>query len=190
MPGTHLRLNQKYNKEVVPQMQKAFNLKHALAVPKIIKAVINTGIGRTMTTVAQGKNRDELLQELKKDLSLITGQWPKESQAKQSIASFKTRKGMIIGLSVTLRGKRMYDFLEKVVKMVLPRVRDFHGISLSAFDAAGNLNLGIKEMMVFPELPATSGKHAFGLQITVVTNAKNKEQAVELLKLLGFPLKK
>lgn len=190
MSGTNLKLNQKYKKEVIPHMQKSFNLKNPMAVPKIIKTVVNTGIGRMMIAASQGKVRDELLQELKKDFGLITGQLPKETKAKKSIAAFKVREGMTIGLSATLRGQRMNDFLEKLIAIVLPRVRDFHGITTNAFDADGNLNLGIKEMVVFPEIPATSSKHSFGLQITVVTNAKTKEQAVELFKLLGFPLKK
>lgn len=190
MSGTNLKLNQKYKKEVIPQMQKSFNLKNAMAVPKIVKTVINTGIGRMMIIASQGKVRDELLQELKKDFSLIAGQLPKETKAKKSIAAFKIREGMTIGLSATLRGQRMNDFLEKLIKTVLPRVRDFHGIPMNAFDADGNLNLGIKEMVVFSEIPATSSKHTFGLQITMITNAKTKEQAVELFKLLGFPLSK
>jgi len=190
MSGTALRLQQKHKKEAVPQMQKTFNLKNALAVPKIVKAVVNTGIGRMMVATAQGKNRDELLQELKKDFSLIVGQWPKETVAKKSISAFKIREGMTVGLAAVLRGQRMYDFLERIIKIVLPRVRDFHGIGPNAFDAKGNLNLGIKEMMVFPEVPAASSRHSFGLQISVITNAKNKEQAVELFKLLGFPIKK
>ncbi len=190
MSGTNIKLNQKYKKEVIPKMQKDFKLKNEMAVPKIIKTVINVGIGRMLIAASQGKVRDELLQELKKDFSLIAGQLPKETKAKKSIAAFKIREGMTIGLSATLRGQRMKDFLEKLIAIVLPRVRDFHGIPMNAFDAKGNLNLGIKEMVVFPEIPAASSKHAFGLQVTVVTDAKNKEQAVELFKLLGFPLSK
>jgi len=190
MSGANLRLDQKYKKEVVPEMKKIFHLKNNLAVPKIVKVVVNAGIGRIMTTAEQGKARDELLNDLKRDFSLITGQWPKENKAKKSISGFKIRQGMTIGLSATLRGQRMNDFLERLIKIVLPRVRDFRGIDRRAFDEKGNLNIGIKEMLVFPEVPAQSSKHPFGLEISVVTSAKTKEQAVELFKLLGFPLKK
>jgi len=190
MSGAALKLVQKYKKEVIPEMKKIFHLKNDLAVPKIVKVVVNTGLGRIMMAASQGKVRDELLNDLKKDFSLITGQWPKEGKAKKSISAFKTREGMTIGLSTTLRGKRMNDFLERLIKIVLPRVRDFRGIDQQAFDEKGNLNIGIKEMVVFSEVPAQSSKHLFGLEITAVTSAKTKEQAVELFKLSGFPIKK
>jgi large subunit ribosomal protein L5 len=190
MSRSNLGLKQKYQDEAIPELKKKFGLKNSLAVPRIVKVVVNSGIGRTMVATSQGKARDELLEEIKKDVSLITGQWPIERIARESIASFKVREGMPIGLSVTLRGQRMYDFLDRLVKIVLPRVRDFRGLSMNGFDQGGNLNLGVKEVMVFPELPVTSAKHNFGLQITIVVSSKNKEQSVELFKLLGFPLQK
>lgn len=190
MSRGHLNLKEQYQKEVIPAMKKQFGLDNDLAVPRIIKVAVNTGVGRLMTTTSQGKSRDELLTEIKKDFSIITGQWPVERKAKKSVAAFKTRQGMTIGLSATLRGQRMYDFLERLIKIVLPRVRDFRGLSPEAFDERGNLNVGIKEMMVFPEVPPTSSKHLFGLEITIVTATKKKEQSVEMFKLLGFPFKK
>lgn len=190
MSRSNLGLKQKYQEEAVPELKKMFDVKNNLAVPRIVKVVVNSGIGRVMVMASQGKVRDELLEEIKKDISLITGQWPSERVAQKSIASFKVREGMPIGLSVTLRGQRMYDFLDRLIRTALPRVRDFRGLPMSGFDQKGNLNIGLKEVVVFPELPVTSSKHSFGLQITIVVSSKSKEQSVELFKLLGFPLQK
>ncbi len=190
MSREHIGLEKKYKSEIMPALKKEFNLKNEMAVPKIEKVVINSGIGKILMTAAQGKVRDELLGEIKKDLSFIVGQMPLETKAKKSISSFKIREGMTIGLSATLRGKRMYDFLDRLINIALPRVRDFRGLNNDSFDTKGNLNIGIKDMMAFPEVPATSTRHIFGIQITVVIRSKNKEQAVALCKLAGFPLKK
>ena len=190
MPEHNIKIDQKYKKEIVPVLIKEFHLKNPMAAPKIVKVVVNTGIGRMLISTAQGKNRDELLNEIKKDFSAIVGQNPLETKARKSISSFKIREGMTIGLSATLRGKRMNDFLDRLINIALPRVRDFRGLSFDSFDEKGNFNIGVKDMMVFPEVPPTSTRHIFGLQITVVINSKSKEQAVALCKLLGFPLKK
>ncbi len=190
MPREHIKLEKRYKTEIIPTFQKEFHLKNEMAVPKIVKVVVNAGIGRILIASAQGKTRDELLNEIKKDFSLIVGQMPLENKAKKSIAGFKIREGMTIGLSATLRSKRMYDFLDRLINVALPRVRDFRGLNKDSFDAKGNLNIGIKDMMAFPEVPPTSTRHIFGLQITVVINSKNKEQAVALCKSIGFPLKK
>jgi len=190
MPREHLTIEKKYKAEIVPALKKEFHLKNEMAVPKIMKVVVNAGIGRVLLAAAQGKTRDELLGEIKKDFSLIVGQMPLEAKAKKSISGFKTREGMTVGLFATLRGKRMYDFLDRLINIALPRVRDFRGLNKDSFDGKGNLNIGIKDMMAFPEVPPTSTRHIFGMQITVVINSKNKEQAVALCKSIGFPLKK
>jgi large subunit ribosomal protein L5 len=149
---------------------------------KIIKVVVGTGIGSI---------KDEpRKQGIEKSLTLIAGQKPKVNQAKKSIASFKSQKGAPIGYSATLRGQRMYDFLEKLINIAIPRVRDFRGLNLNLIDQAGNLTIGFKEHIVFPEAAGEDVRSAFGLGVTVVTSAKTKEKASELLKLLGFPFKK
>jgi len=149
---------------------------------KIIKVVVGTGIGSI---------KDEpKKQSIEKSLALIAGQKPKVNQAKKSIASFKSRQGMPIGYSVTLRGQRMYDFLEKLINITIPRVRDFRGLNLNLIDQAGNMTIGFKEHIVFPEAAVEDVRSAFGIGVTIVTSAKTKEQALELLKLIGFPFKK
>lgn len=190
MPREHLKSEKKYKIEIIPALKKEFHLKNEMAAPKIEKVVVNAGIGRILTASAQGKTRDELLSEIKKDFSLIVGQVPLETKSRKSIATFKIREGMIVGLSATLRGKRMYDFLDRLINIVLPRVRDFRGLSKDSFDEKGNLNIGIKDMMAFPEVPPTSTRHIFGMQITIVINSKNKEQAVALCRAIGLPIKK
>lgn len=190
MPRDYLKLEKKYKTQIVPELKKEFHLKNEMAVPKMVKVVVNAGIGRILMSSAQGKTRDELLGEIKADFSAIVGQMPLETKARKSIAAFKIREGMTIGLSATLRGKRMYDFLDRLINVALPRVRDFRGLNSNSFDEMGNLNIGIKDMMAFPEVPPTSTRHIFGLQITVVVDSKSKEQAVALCRAVGFPLKK
>lgn len=149
---------------------------------KIVKVVVATGIGSI---------KDEPRKEsIKKSLILITGQQPKVNQAKKSIASFKSQKGAVIGYSVTLRGQRMYNFLEKLVNVAIPRVRDFRGLNLNLIDQVGNMTIGFKEHIVFPEAAGEDVRSAFGLGVTIVTKAKTKEKASELLKSIGFPFKK
>jgi len=149
---------------------------------KIVKVIVSTGIGSV---------KDESRKEnIKKSLTLIAGQKPKVNQAKKSIASFKSQKGAPIGYSVTLRGRRMYDFLEKLINITIPRVRDFRGLGLNLIDQTGNMTIGFKEHIVFPEAAVEDVRSAFGVGVTIVTNAKTKEKALELLKLIGFPFKK
>ncbi len=178
-----MRLKEKYIKKVIPQMKERFGYRHDLAVPRIIKVVVNTGFNPN-TKDEKGQN------DIAHDLALITGQKAKPCSAKKAIASFKTRQGMILGLAVTLRGQRMYDFLDRLINIALPRSRDFHGLPEKNIDQAGNLNIGIKEQIIFPEIAAESTKSIFGLEIAVVVSAGNRQQGVELFKLLGFPLKK
>jgi len=180
---TTSNLLEKYRKEVVPAMQKKFGIANIMAVPKIDKVVINVGIGK----VAKD---DKFIAKVVRDLGLLSGQKPVFRKAKKSISGFKSREGMNIGLVVTLRGKRMYDFMDRFVHVALPRSKDFRGIDPKNFDKTGNLNLGLKEHSIFPEIHYETLKDIFGLEITFVTTAKNNEQGVELLKLMGFPLKK
>jgi large subunit ribosomal protein L5 len=183
-----LRLKEKYQKEVVPKMMEIFGYKNKMAVPKIEKVVVNTGFGR-LVSGKTSKEQEQIQEAILRDLSLICGQRPVLTRAKKSISGFKIRKGMPIGAKVTLRGQRMYDFLERVIHIALPRSRDFRGIDLKSFDKEGNLTIGIKEHIAFPEVSPEKVKNIFGFEITVVTSAKNKDEAVKLLKLLGFPIK-
>lgn len=192
MPGGNLnmlRLAEKYKKEAVPAMKEKFGYKNVMAVPKIEKVVINTGFGRKVTA-AGSDERKKINKAICGDLAIISGQAPVLTKAKKSIAGFKLREGMEIGAMVVLRKKRMYDFLERLINIVLPRARDFQGISDSAVDKQGNLNMPIKEHIIFPEISPEKTRFIFGFEISVVTSAKDKEQGLELLKLLGFPIKK
>lgn len=189
MSVSHLKLKTKYTKEVVPKLIAKFGVK-SMAVPKIKTVFINAGLGKKFLSTEQGKVRTELITRIKEDMKLITGQNPMETKAKKSIAGFKSREGMVIGLKTTLRGQKMYDFLDKIISYVLPRVRDFRGLSIKSIDGQGNLNIGIKDMMVFPEVPPASSRDSFGLQVTIVVSSNDREQAKELFYALGFPLQK
>jgi len=184
-----LRLVAKYQKEVIPKMREKFGYKSDMAVPKIEKVVVNTGFGRQIA----GKTSEEqkkFINFLLEELALITGQKAVVTTAKKAIASFKTRKGMPLGAKVTLRGKKMMDFLERVINLTLPRTRDFRGIEQKSVEKEGNLTMAIKEHIAFPEVLPEKAKNIFGLEITVVTTAKSREEGLELLRLLGFPIKK
>ncbi len=176
------RLIQKYRQEVRPALQAEFKI-HTMAIPKIEKVVINTGLGRLLKD-------SKAIERVEKDLAIMTGQKPVYRKAKKSISGFKIREGMDIALSVTLRGKRMYDFIDRLISVALPRAKDFRGIDLANFDKAGNLNLGIKEQSIFPEVVYETLRDIFSLQLTVVTNAGNRDLGIKLLRLMGFPIKK
>ena len=183
-----LKLKEKYTKEVIPAMMKKFGYKNVMVVPKIEKVVVNTGFGKTIIN----KTSDEKKKTYKlifDDLASICAQKPILTKAKKSISGFKLREGMSIGAKVTLRGRKMNDFLERVIHIALPRLRDFRGIDLKSFDKKGNLTVAIKEHIVFPEVSSERAKNIFGFEITIVTTAKNKEESIELLRLLGFPIK-
>lgn len=183
-----LHLQDKYIKEVIPAMMKKFGCKNKMAVPKIEKVIVNTGFGRLVA----GKSYEEqkkIWETILNDLSLITGQRPVLTKAKRAISGFKTRIGLPIGAMVTLRGKRMSDFLERLIYITLPRSRDFRGLEEKSIDKRGNLTIGVKEHIAFPEILPERAKNIFGLEITVVTNAKKREEGLELLRLLGFPIK-
>jgi large subunit ribosomal protein L5 len=168
---------------VKPELMKKFGYASPMAVPRIEKVVINQGLG-------EAKDDSKVLDKAAKELSLIALQKPVITKAKKSISNFKLRQGMPIGLKVTLRGARMYTFLEKLVHVALPRIRDFRGINPNSFDGRGNYNLGIKEQLVFPEITYDMVDQVRGMDITIVTTAKNDEEARALLEGLGFPFRK
>lgn len=189
MPRKILRLKEKYQKEVIPAMREKFGYTNDMAVPKIRKVIVNAGFGR-MVIGKTSKEGERIQKYISNSLALITGQKPQRREAKKSISSFKLRKGMAVGARVSLGGKRMYDFLEKLIWLVLPRTRDFKGLAPKTFDKGGNLTIGFKEYTPFSEIIPEKDKGIFGLEITVVTTAKNKEEGIELLKLMGFPIKR
>lgn len=177
------RLKEKYLNEVVPALMKKFNYKSVMQVPKVEKIVVNMGVG---DAVQNPKALDDAVNEL----TLITGQKPVVTRAKKSIAGFRLREGMPIGCKVTLRGNRMYDFLDKLVSVSLPRVRDFRGVSKNSFDGRGNYTLGIREQLIFPEIDYDQVNKVRGMDIVIVTTAKTDEESRELLSLLGMPFQK
>lgn len=177
-----MKLQEKYEKEIIPILQKEFEIKNKLATPKLTKIVVNMGIGEA------SKNK-EILKQAREDMAQITGQAPSVRQAKLSVASFSIREGVPVGLKSTLRKEKMYDFLQKLITIVLPRLRDFRGVPLSSFDKQGNYNLGVADYSVFPEIDlAKSGCR--GLQITMVVNSQDAKQSKRLLTLLGMPFEK
>ena len=177
------RLKEKYIKEVTPSLVEKFNYSSVMQTPKVDKIVINMGVG---DAVSNAKNLDKAVEEL----ALITGQKPLITKAKKSIAGFRLREGMPIGAKVTLRGERMYEFLDKLVTVSLPRVRDFHGVSKKAFDGRGNYTLGIKEQLIFPEIDYDKVSKVRGMDIVIVTTANTDEEARELLTNFGMPFRK
>lgn len=183
-----IKLRDKYEKEVVPEMIKKLGYKNRMAVPKIEKVVINTGFGRLVADKASGE-REKIYQPILEDLALIAGQKPVLTKAKKSIASFKLRQGIPIGVVVTLRKKKMYDFLERLINIALPRSRDFQGINPKSIDGQGNLTIAVKEHISFPEVSPEKSKSIFSFEVTIATNAKNREEGLELLRLMGFPIK-
>jgi len=174
---------EKYIETVIPGMEKKFGYGNVMAVPRVLKVVVNVGTGKL------GKEGDRA-QEVFDSVMKITGQRPVKTKAKKAIAGFKTRQGMEIGVKVTLRGKRMWSFIDRLINSALSRTKDFQGIPMSAVDASGNLNIGIKEQLIFPEISPETAKTIFGMQVTVTATAKNKEEGLEFYRLLGFPLKK
>ncbi|MCX7796066.1 MAG: 50S ribosomal protein L5 [bacterium] len=176
------RLKDYYRETVVPYLIKRFNYKNVMAVPKIEKVVINMGVGDAI-------QNPDLLKAAVNDLMVISGQKPVVTKAKKSISNFKLRKGMSIGCMVTLRGDRMYEFLDKLLNVALFRIRDFRGVSPKSFDGKGNYTLGIKEQLIFPEVEYDKVAKVRGMDITIVTTAKTDEEAYELLKALGMPFR-
>lgn len=176
-------LLQNYRKTVAPALQKEFKIGNIMAAPKVAKVTINVGVGRL-------SKEDKTLARIAKDIEMLSGQKPVMRLAKKSIASFKIRQGVPVGISVTLRGKRMYDFISRLINIALPRSKDFRGIEQKNVDSAGNLNMGLRESNIFPELNYENMKDIFSLQVTVTTTARTHDQGVALLTHLGFPIKK
>ncbi|PKR76585.1 50S ribosomal protein L5 [Halalkalibacillus sediminis] len=175
-------LKQKYNEEIVPSLVNKFEYNSVMQAPRIEKVVINMGVG---DAVSNSKSLDNAVEEL----SLISGQKPTVTRAKKSIAGFRLREGMPIGTKVTLRGERMYEFLEKLIAVSLPRVRDFRGISSKAFDGRGNYTLGVKEQLIFPEIDYDQVNKVRGMDVVIVTTADTDEEGRELLAQMGMPFK-
>jgi len=176
-------LKQKYQNEVMPVLMKDFSLTNRMQVPSLKKMVVNIGMGEAL-------DNPNTLDSAIKDLTAITGQRPVITKAKKSIANFKLREGRSIGVKVTLRGERMWSFLDRLINIALPRVRDFRGVSQKSFDGRGNYTLGLKEQLIFHEINYDSIDKIRGMEITIVTSAKNDEQATALLKYLGMPFRK
>ncbi len=176
------RLKERYQKEIAPSLAKEFSIENPMAVPRLDKIVLNMGMGEA---IANAKVLDTAVTEL----TSIAGQKPVITKAKKSIASFKLRQGMPIGVMVTLRGERMYEFFDRLVSVALPRVRDFRGVSPKAFDGRGNYTIGIREQLIFPEIDFNKVDKLRGMNISIVTTARNDEQARALLKNLGMPFR-
>ena len=176
------RLAEKYTSQIREQLKEKFGLKNIFEVPKLVKIVVNIGVGEAVSD-------SKIINNAIEDLSMITGQKPIVTKAKKSIAGFKLRKGLSIGCKVTLRKKRMYEFLDRLVFIALPRVRDFKGLSKKSFDESGNYSIGIKEQIIFPEINYDKIDKVRGMDITITTTAKNKEHAYELLKSFNLPFK-
>jgi len=176
------RLKEQYRKRVIPALQKEFGYKNVMEVPKLIKISVNAGLGEAIQNI-------KLLDAAVNEISAITGQRPVITRARKSIASFKLRKGMPIGCMVTLRKERMYDFLDKLVNVALPRVRDFRGVPRKSFDGRGNYTLGLKEQLIFPEISYDTVEKIKGMNITIVTSAKTDEEGRFLLQELGMPFR-
>ena len=177
------RMQDTYNKEVVPALRKAFDFTNIMQVPRIEKIVINIGMGEAL-------DNPKSLEAAVADLTIITGQKPIMNKARKSIANFKLREGRLIGTKVTLRGYRMWAFLDRLLNTALPRVRDFRGVSANAFDGRGNYTLGLHDQLIFPEIEYDKIDKLRGMEVTIVTTAKNDDQARVMLKLLGMPFSK
>ena len=177
------KMLERYQNEAVPAMKKAFNYKNVMQIPRIQKIVVNIGVGEALDNA-------KALEYAVADLTTVTGQNPIQTKARVSIANFKLREGRIIGTKVTLRGPRMWDFLDRLVNVTLPRVRDFRGVSANAFDGRGNYTLGLKDQLVFPEIEYDKIDKLRGMEVTIVTTAQNDDEARSLLQLLGMPFSK
>lgn len=178
-----LRIKEKYESEVVPEMMKKFNYKNKMAVPKIEKIVLNMGLGKA-------REDSKIIEEATEVISTITGQRPVITKSRKSISNFSLRKGMPVGCKVTLRKSKMYEFLDRLINIALARIRDFQGTSPKSFDGRGSYTLGIKEQLVFPEMDFDKVKTTLGMNITIVTNARTDEEAKKLLSYIGMPFKR
>jgi len=178
------KLKEIYQKEIIPKLQTALNKKNILSLPKLVKVTLNIGLGDAIE-----RKDPKITEAAKETLFKITGQKPVETKAKKAIAGFKIREGQIVGLKVTLRRHKMYDFIDKLINITLPRRRDFRGLDSDGVDAMGNLSIGIKDQVIFPEINPQNIDKTHGLQITISTDAGNKENGILFFKLLGIPFK-
>ncbi len=176
------RLKERYIKEVIPSMKKEFSYRNIMQVPKVQKVVLNVGLGEAIQNI-------KLLDAVQKELSLVTGQKAVITKAKKSIASFKLKKGVPIGCKVTLRGDRMYEFLDRLISLALPRIRDFKGVSGKSFDGRGNYSMGLKEQFMFPEIDYDKVEIAHGLDVTICTSSRTAKEGKALLSYLGMPFR-
>jgi len=174
-------IKEKYSKEAIKVIKEELGFKNVLQAPRIEKVIVNTGIGKFIKD-------SNMVKDIFESMEVIVGQKPVLTKSRKSIAGFKIREGLEVGVKATLRGRRMWDFLDRLVGASIPRIKDFQGLKESAVDASGNLNIGIKEHAIFPEILAENVKNIFGLQITVVTSAKNHEEGIALFRALGFPI--
>ena len=177
------RLKERYKKEVIPSLMKLYGYKNVMQVPRLDKVVLNIGLGEAVQNA-------KALEAAERDLVAISGQHPVTTRAKKSVAAFRLRAGMPIGLKVTLRGERMYDFFDKLVNAVLPRIREFQGVTRNSFDGRGNYTLGLKEQIIFPEVDYDKIDKVRGLEISIITTANTDEEGRHLLELLGLPFAK
>jgi len=177
-----MNLQEKYKKEIIIKLKEEFGYKNNMQVPKIEKVVVNVGVGK-------GLKDSAFIDHVESTLQRISGQQPVKTKAKKSISNFKIREGMVVGIKVNIRGKKMYDFVEKLITITLPRIRDFRGLSLKSVDQKGNLNLGIREHISFPEIKADEIDKLHGLEVSVVTDAKTRQEGISLFKAMGFPFK-
>lgn len=180
---------EKYKKEAVPEMMEEFGLENEMAVPEIEKVIINSGVGKKIQEMTR-KEREEHLQSVKREIASITGQEPAVTKARGSISGFELQKGDVSGVKATLRGERMYDFLERLILIALPRSKDFRGLKRESVDKAGNLTLGIEDHTIFPEAEVEGVKDSFGLEATLKTGTQSREMSLRLFELLDFPLRK
>ncbi|MDO8581737.1 MAG: 50S ribosomal protein L5 [bacterium] len=177
-----MSLRETYTTQIVPKLKDALGIKNVLAVPRIIRVVVNIGVGKHFRD-------DKDIDYIEKTMTRIVGQKPIRAKAKKSISSFKVREGMVVGLVATLQGKRMYDFVEKLIHITLPRIRDFRGLDMKSVDSHGNFTIGFKEHIAFPEIGSDEVERIHGIEATIVTNAKTQERGLALFKALGFPFK-
>ena len=190
-----------YTQKVIPALKEKFGHSNSFAVPKIERITLNAGVGRIVNnfnkgTVVKGaavsdkKGEESAVADIIEEMTLITGQKPQIIRAKKSIAGFKLRKGMIVGIRTTLRGERMYDFLSRLIKIAFPRTRDFRGIDEKSVDKHGNITIGIREQIIFPEIPHDKVRKMWGMEVVITSNAKTREEGLELLRVMGMPFKK
>jgi len=177
------RLLEKYSKEILPAMMDKFQYGNIMAVPRILKIIVSMGVGRAV-------ENQKILDSVAKDLATVTGQKPLITKAKKSVSGFKLREGYAVGCKVTLRGRRMYEFLDRLISVTVPRIRDFRGLNTEAFDGRGNYNVGLTEQIVFPEISIDDIQFVQGMNITFVISGKSDEESLEMLRLFGMPFKR